>query len=74
MYTSPTFNSFTFSAMVTPGETDEDSELNGNIVAAHSTLGLLMKSPSFRVMTVPTLPGMIRKNGVSLPAIRLAIS
>jgi len=33
MYTTPTFNNFTFSAMVTPGETDEDDEINGNITS-----------------------------------------
>jgi len=33
MYTSPTFNSFTFSAMVTPGETYDDNEINGNLTS-----------------------------------------
>lgn len=29
MYTTPTFNDFTFSAMVTPGESADDDEING---------------------------------------------
>ncbi len=33
MYTSPTFNNFTFAAMVTPGETAVDDEINGNITS-----------------------------------------
>ena len=33
MYTTPTVNSFTFAAMVTPGESDADDEINGNITS-----------------------------------------
>jgi len=33
MYTTPTFNNFTFAAMVTPGETATDDEINGRFTS-----------------------------------------